>query len=249
MYSSGSAADHAEGLTAIDDAPRKNLFAGGILHEFHMQILGNISLALAALLYFVPLQLVLQEGAMRRNDGGHFWAAFFVLGPLWLLAAGGLSASVLRGGLDWTGRGRGLLIAGVLLVSLALAALTVFSYLGKVGTADDMPWAARPFVGWAVYVFPLVTLLFGFLSLNPQLSSSVPAILYRGPMAVVALAGLLCGLGLVLEALSAVQAQQTQRIEREVARADERDRQRAAEVEALDPVSDFPKLLGYTSRF
>ncbi|MBI1354280.1 MAG: hypothetical protein GC160_08035 [Acidobacteria bacterium] len=214
-----------------------------------MQIVGNISLALAALLYFVPLQMVLQEGATRRNDGGHFWAAAFVLAPLWLLAAGGLEAAVWRGGLDWTGRGRGWQTAGVLLVCLALAVLTLFSYLGKLGGPEEMPWAARPFAGWAVLAFPLVTLLFGLLTLNPGLSEKIPALAYRAPMAAVAAAGVFACLGMALEGVSALQAEQTRRVQREIARADARDREYLGRVEALDPVADFPELLGFTRRF
>ena len=214
-----------------------------------MRILGNLSLALAALIYFAPLQYVLQEGAGRRNDGGHFWAAAFVLTPLWLLLAGALGAAVLQGGLDWTGRGREWQLSGVLLVCLSLAVVTVLSYLGQVATPEETPWAVRPLVGWAVIVFPLAALAFGLFTLNPGLGSAVPALVYRVPMAAVAVVGLVSSAGLAFQLLSAWQAAQMQRIEESMAREQERDRSYLARVETLDPVADFPELLGFTSRF
>lgn len=214
-----------------------------------MRTLGNVSLVLSGILYLVPLQMVLQEGAARRNDGGHFWAAAFVLAPLWLLAAGAIEAAAVRGALDWTGRGRGWQYAGVLAVCLALAVVTVFSYLGKVSTPGDMPWATRLFSGWAVYLFPPVTLLFALFSLNPELGSAVPPIAYRGPMVAVAVAGLLGAGGLALEGFVAMQAQQAQRVKEAIAREEQLDRADLERVQTLDPVQDFPELLGYTSRF
>ena len=212
-----------------------------------MQFLGNVLLGLATLLYVYPLQVVLNDPAGRRADGGLVWGAIFALGPLWLLTALALETAVFRGGLDWTGWRRGWLAAAVPAACLALAATTFFSALGK--WEPQIPWAAKPLAGWAALVFPLAALAFAFLSVNPGLGGSAPRWLWAGPMAAVVALSALVSFAMIFEAMAASQARQMRRAEAEVERQQAWDDERVERLETLDPVADFPELLGMTNRF
>src|SRR5262245_8996847 len=216
-----------------------------------MTILGNICVALALVIFLVPLQLMVREPAARGGDGGGgiIWGAIFVLVPLWFLLTVALCAATARGALDWLTRPRAVQYLVVLASCAALAVVTFFSMALKHEPLSQVPWAARPFLGWAVLVFPPIVMSFCVLALNPSLGSAVPAPVYRVPAALVAAASLLASGGLLWQWFSFTQEEAAAKMERLVARDTERDKEMLAEVERLDPVKELGRLLDKTGPF
>lgn len=214
-----------------------------------MTLFGNVCLVLATLLYAIPLPLLVLEAGRARNDGGALWGAAFLFGPLWLLVLLALGAAAWRGGLEWIVRGRGPQLVVVGVACLALFLLTVLAYVGRIEHASQMPWAVRPFTGWADLVLPAAVLFGTACALNPGFVARLPAAVHRAPLAAAAGLALLAGAGMAVEAVASSQRRTAARVQEEVQFQDERDRRIFAEVQAMDPVKDFPELLNFTNRF
>jgi hypothetical protein len=216
-----------------------------------MTSLGNICVGIALLIFLVPLQLMVREPAARGGDGGGgiIWGSIFVLVPLWFLLTVALCAATARGALDWLTRVRALQYLVVLAACVAMAVVTFFSMALKHEPMSQVPGAARPFLGWAVLVFPPIVMGFCVLALDPGLASAVPAPTYRIPAALVGAACLLASGGLLWQWFSFTQQEAAARVERMVARDTERDREMLAEVERLDPVKELGRLLDKTGPF
>jgi hypothetical protein len=214
-----------------------------------MQIIGNIVLFLAAFLYLLPLQILIYDVGRKKDDGGALWAAIFVLVPLWILLTSALMLAAARGGFDWLPLKRGPQYLLACLSGVALLVLTFFSFLGKVEHPNQIPWAARPFSVWALYLFPLVVMGFAFLVLNASVSSRFPPVAYRAPMAAVAALSLLACGGMVGQWIMHSRQQQVARVERAIADDNKRDRDIMERVQSLNPTNDFAELLGFANRF
>lgn len=214
-----------------------------------MQIIGNIILALAGLLYAVPLQLLMHDAGHKRDDGGALWGAIFLFVPLWGLLTIALILATARGGFDWLPLNRGPRYFLVVLSGVALLIVTLFSFLGKVEHAGQLPWAALPFRIWATYVFPLVAMAFAFLVLNPGAGARIPAPVFRVPFAVISVASLLACAGMLVQWFVSSRQQQIARVERAIEADNERDRKILAEVKEMDPTNNFTQLLGFSNRF
>ncbi len=214
-----------------------------------MIVLGNICLGLALLIYLIPLQLMLHDTPRKNGDGGVLWGAIFTLSPLWLLLTVALCAVTAKGGFDWLLRARVAQFPVVLAAGMALFVVTGFSMLGKFEHPSQMPWASRFFTGWAVQLFPPVTMGFCLLALNPKLGSSVPAMAYRVPFAAVAMLSALATVAMLLQWLSHSQQVQQARVKEAIEFENNRDRDVMAWVETLKSVDDFAELLGFANRF
>jgi len=214
-----------------------------------MQLIGNIILSLAAFLYVLPLQLLMHDTGRRRDDGGALWGAIFLFVPLWSLLTIALLLATSRGGFDWLPMNRGPQYLLVFLSGVALLVVTLFSFLGKVEHASQLPWAAHMFRVWAAYVFPLLAMMFAFLVLNPAVGTKVPALVYRTPFAIISVASLLACGGMIVQWIIFSQQQQLARVERAIEQDNERDRNILAEVNAMNTTNDFARLLGFANRF
>ncbi len=214
-----------------------------------MQIIGNITLALAAFFYTLPLQMLMYEAGRRRDDGGALWGAIFVLVPLWGLLTIALMLATARGGFDWLPLHRGPQYFLVLASGLALLVVTFFSFLWKVEPPSQIPWAAHMFRIWAVYVFPLLAIAFAFLTLNPSLGAKLPTLAYRVPLVIISGASLIAGVGMIGQWVIHSQQQQLARVERAVAEGNKRDRDIMERLQSLNPTNDFAELLGFANRF
>ncbi|MBI1354374.1 MAG: hypothetical protein GC160_08510 [Acidobacteria bacterium] len=214
-----------------------------------MRILGNILIALAGLLYLVPLQLMLSDAGRRRGDGGAVWGSIFVLTPLWLLLTAALLVAAGRGGFDWLPVKRGSQYALVLVSGIALLVVTFFSFMSKAEHISQLPWVVRLFTSWAVVLFPLVTMAFLAFALNPSLGPGLkPPTLGLPFVAVAGFSLLACG-GMLIEAMIHAQQQQQARVEEAVEADNQRDRDIMARVQSLQAANDLPELLGFTNRF
>ncbi len=215
-----------------------------------MTILGNILLALAGFIYVLPLQLVLHDNTPKRNDGGGaIWAAIFILAPLWILLTSATCVATAKGALDWSGRERSIQYLLVLVTGLALALATGFSFVERFEPVSHTPVWLRLLAGGVVQIFPLVTLVFGALALNPGLAPSVPPLLVRVPLLAMSGASLVFAAGLAVMLLVSVQKNAVARGAAEVEFHNKRDRDVLARVELLTVEDGFVELLGFANRF
>lgn len=215
--------------------------------SFSMQILGNILLALASLIYLLPVQLLLAASRRARNDGSALWGGLLAFAPLWLVLTAALSVVTARGGLDWLPIRRGGLHLLVLVAGVSFLLTTLFAFFGRVEPIAQLPVVSRPFLCWADLVLPPVVIAFGLLSLNAALGERIPAPAYRMPFAVLGAAALLHGVALLGEWAVRAQRSAEARAQREAAQYEQYDRETLARVQSLDPEKDFAELLEATA--
>lgn len=142
-----------------------------------MQILGNLCLTLAGIIYLFPLQHLLLEVARKRDDGGAAIVGILVLGPMWLLLLVGMILATAQGGFDVLPLRRGLQHALIVAITLAFAVATFVSFTAHFRTG----WGTRLTLGLPVYLAPLITLALVALVLNPGLAARFPVGAVRIP--------------------------------------------------------------------
>lgn len=213
-----------------------------------MTIVGNLCLGLALLIYASALQFVLHDSS-GRADGGVMTSTILVLIPIWVLITVGLCVGTSRGALDWALKERVLQYLAVIVGCVSLAVLSALSAIGKSAPPEEMPWAAKAFVGWGLHVLPLTAIAVGFVLVNASLAAELPPLAYRVPLAALLGIGLLAGAGMLGQLFILSQKRAADRVERVVAEESERDKQSIQRIKGLDPDQDFPELLGYTNRF
>ncbi|MEO8068282.1 MAG: hypothetical protein ABI599_11370 [Flavobacteriales bacterium] len=206
------------------------------------QTTGNICVALAALIFLVPLNYLLWEYARKHlSDSSWVTPALYILTPMWLLLMAGLLCVTGSGGFDWLRLGRPALY--VLTVAAALA-LTVVSFV-LVGSY------IRPgFAPSFIYYLPLLlvllaTMLLIVLSLNPQLGISPRTV--RLPWTIGAGLCLVGGVGfggywLATEGVGGI-ANIAQRLN------GPSSQEILTKVSTLDPQTGFDELLGLATRY
>lgn len=208
-----------------------------------MQVLGNICLSLASILYLLPLQQLLLEVARKRDDGSAALAGLLVIAPLWLLLLVGMVVATAHGGLDILPLKRPLLHTLVIFGTLALAVLTFVSFTAHFRA----PWSERLTFGLPIYVVPLLTLAFAAVVINPGLAARVPVGALRLPWLIVAGLSLAGCLGYVgFDAVRRVTRTTTQIVHRAAQNPGLETKMRA-EVPALDPERDFRELLNHAA--
>ena len=207
-----------------------------------MLIFGNICLGLAALIYAIPQQQLFFDTS-RRSDSGTLAALIFVLAPLWALLTTALCIVTARGGFDWLTRTRAPQYAFVLAGGVAIFVVAFFSLQARFGAT--LP-AMRFFSGWAVQVFPLVTLGFALLALNPSLAGPIPALLPRLPLIAAAVMSVFACGRLVFDGARFWGDLKAGTAAQKAAFVDRRDREKTDRIDELDVVEDFPELLEFT---
>ena len=212
--------------------------------------IGNGCLALASVLFFYPILPMLQESPRGHDSAtGLMMGLATLLPPLWLLLSVALAVATARGSFDWLSVGRGLQYSLVLSACVAMGVVTWLSGSFRGEADEQIPWAARAVIGWAVYILPLLTIGIGVVLVNPSLSELVPPRAVRVPLAFAGgLSLALCG-GLAIEGLAAWSKQNADRAQQAVARQSERDERILAEVQRMDSDRDFPRLLNHTNEF
>lgn len=211
-----------------------------------MQIIGNLCLSLAGLLYLLPLQQLLFEFARKKDDGGGMIAGLLILAPLWLLLQVGVSLATVQGGLDWLPLRRGAWLHG--LVVAATLALAVVSFL-SLATLARPSWTTRLTLGAPLYLFPPLTIAFVAAVLNPALGARLPLAALRWCW-VLAAAACLAGCGLTLTYnLATMVGRRGAQLVHSFGSDRKLEQEHLALVAALDPQRDAPALLGYTTGF
>jgi hypothetical protein len=213
------------------------------------QLVGNICVGLAALIYVLPLQLMLYEILNKRNGQTDHGAGFFVVAAMfvvmWLLLLVGVCCAIASGGLDGLRLARGWfypLAFGATLAMLALS-LLVFEFPNHPNFFTR--WIGRvPF-----YAFPMATMLFIVLALNPRFASSLPLAPVKFTWLIcaglsLALCGGYLGYRFVVPALGRAVSLATF-----LARRGETDREIISKIAALDPQRDFAGLLHWANQY
>lgn len=213
--------------------------------------IGNLGVGLAVLLYAVPLPLIIVSPPTHDGGQSEAWALIFLLLLLWFCLAVALCASIANGGLDWLSVARGSQCALVVATCVAMAVVTGLSGLLRHETADQMPWAMRPLVhfAWALWVFPLVIMIFSVLTINPGLGADVPRLVLRAPVALVGGMSLLVSFGMLAQWFVSSQQNQAARVDAIVSEQSERTKSQMEEVRGYDANTQLSFVLGYTNRY
>lgn len=154
-----------------------------------MTFIGNLLLAIAALVYFALLSILYGKEPPKGGDYavGYFWS-LLILNALFIIAM--VLANIIigiRGGFGWVLPGSGVRFIFVTLCLLAALATTALSGMFR-NEPGDVPWALRFFANIAPVIIPLL-LLFGAVILLNQIQ--VPAAVYKWPLQLAAALGLL----------------------------------------------------------
>jgi hypothetical protein len=216
-----------------------------------LRVVGNLCFGIALLLYAIPIPLIIVQP--RTHDGGQSeaWGLIVALLLLWSCLTVALCVSAANGGLDWLSIGRGSQYALVVVTCLALAVVTGMSGLLRHETADQIPWAVRPLVpfAWAMWLFPLVVLLFTLLTINPGLGAGMPSLLLRAPLGAVGGASLLVSFGLLAQWFVSSQQNQAARADAMISEESERTKQQFEDLKGMDANTQLSAVLGYTNRY
>lgn len=167
-----------------------------------MIIFGNICLCLAALVYFVPLQKMLNTTPNLNGTYagvGILLSIVFVAVPLWLCLTSALFATTARGGFDWLFANRLPQYVVAALASVAIMVATAYSLLGRFVTAPEMSASVRWLSIWAAHVFPLVVMIFCVVVLNARFFPWLPMNVVRIPLVIVSVISALVSDRLLVE--------------------------------------------------
>ena len=212
---------------------------------------GNIWLGLSALLYSILLFIGSQTWSLPKSDQSLFFLLSALLPPLWFCLAMSLSLSVANGGLDWLAISRGGQKVLVWVTCLTLLVVTWFSGNMRREPPDQMPWAMRPLVAgaWAMWLFPLVVLIFCALIIHPGLGRAAPPLGLHAPLAAVGGLSLLVTVGMVAEWVVNSHRHEQAKADAIVSEMDRRVQNQLAELQALDADKQLLVALGYTNRY
>lgn len=203
---------------------------------------GNVSTALAAILYALPLQYLLFELARKREDGGGALAGIFILVPMWLLLMTALLCVTTSGGFDWLRLGRGWLGA---LAVFAIIAMAIVSF-ARFETVPNATRGTRLLVNSLINVLPLLTLLLVTINLNPRFAPGIPLKWVSLPWIICAGTCLTLGVGFVGYRMAAAGGSRLRGIVHRLGNNSELSRQFLATIPTLDPQRDFTELLRFT---
>jgi hypothetical protein len=213
------------------------------------QLIGNICVGLAALIYVLPLQLMLFEISNKRNGQTDHGAGFFVVAGIllvmWLLLLIGVWCVIASGGLDGLRLARGWFYPLVFGATLAMLALSLLIFEFPNHPNFFTRWIGRvPF-----YVFPVATMLFTVLVLNPRFTSSLPLAPVKSTWLICAgLSLALCG-GYLGYRFAVPAMGRAVSLASFLARRGETDREIISKIAALDPQRDFADLLHWANQY
>ncbi|MBL9171166.1 MAG: hypothetical protein JNN07_25770 [Verrucomicrobiales bacterium] len=158
------------------------------------QIIGNVCVALAALVFLLPLQRLLWDYADKHlNDDRWVTPVLFSLIPLWLLLMVALLCMTASGGFDGLRLGRPALYTLTVGASVALAVAT-FVFIALYMRPGFTP---RVIYTPGIYLIPFATGFLVLLSLNQKLIPGVPIQWLRLPWTLFAALSLVVCVGFV----------------------------------------------------
>lgn len=204
-----------------------------------LQTIANVCVAIAAIIYALPLQYILLEFARKRNDhGAGTIIALFIVIPLWLLLGGALTCVTASGGFDWLRFSRPTLHALTLAatVSLALVSLLFNGMTPQSGLLERIAVCAP------IYLFTLATMLLVVFSLNPGIAPSISPQVFRLPWIICAALSLMVCLGYGGYRLFPRVVGNVAGIAHRFGQRGPSSQDILAKISALDPQNDFKEL-------
>lgn len=212
-----------------------------------MLLFGNLCLCLAALVYLVPWQLVLNEVPRGPDAGmGMFWGTVIIALPLGLLLSFGWAAVVARDGLQWLTQARALQYLAVLTGGVAVTVVIGLAAAMRTEPVAQIPWAIRPLVPYAAWVLPPVLIAAGIFVLNAGSSAMLVTASRIGWVAAAGTSLLVC-CGLLVQLAQSEAARADARVQEEKAFRDKRDDDIYAEVHQMTPERDLARLLNHSN--
>ncbi len=212
-----------------------------------MLLFGNLCLCLAALIYLVPWQWVLNEVPRGPDAGmGMFWGSVIIALPLGLLLTCGWAAVVARDGMQWLTQARALQYLAVLAGGIAVTVVVGLAAAMRTEPAAQIPWAIRPLAPYAAWVLPPVLIAAGILVLNAGSSAMLVTASRIGWAAAIGISLLVC-CGLLVELAQARIARADARVQEEIAFQNKRDDGIYAEVQQMTPERDLARLLNHSN--
>lgn len=213
------------------------------------QTLGNVCLGLALLVFLLPLQFVAFPAPTRgENAMGQAFGLLLILLPLWIFLGGALLATDGAGGLDWLSPYRGWRITAIVLSCLAMLVVSFLAGLLHNEPASQIPWAARPFIPWAIEVCPIIVMAFSLIALN-SFAPVIPPLVLRVPLVAICGLALLSCFGMLGEWFVSAQNQEMARVDTIVSNQQKRTQDQIDSIATLDAETDLVTLLGLTNRF
>jgi hypothetical protein len=210
-----------------------------------VQNIGNACLAIAALLYLLPLQWLLFEMSRKRADSGGVLAGLLIVVPMWLLLLVAVLCVVAGGGFDWLRLNRAGTYALVVLGTLSLAAVS----LARFEMFPNAGLGTRLLRAGPIHVGTLLTVGLVLFSLNPRLAPALPLRTVQLLWAACAgLALLLCG-GLVGQQFVRAGGGRLAGLVHRIRNAGPTSAEQLAQIATLDPHRDFDELLLLAGRF
>ena len=205
-----------------------------------LQTIGNVCVAVAALIFLLPLPYLLWDYARKHlSDNQWVTPALFILIPLWLLLMAALLCVTASGGFDWLRLGRPALYVLTVAAALALAVVSfvlIGSYI-RPGFTPSFIWYPP------LFLVNCGTMLLVILSLNPKLNLGFSPQMIRLPWTILAGLCLVVGVGFLgywfvdtgVGTIGRIIAQQISN--------GSAAPQKLAKIAALDPQTEFTSLL------
>lgn len=211
-----------------------------------VQITGNTCVALAALVFLLPLQRVIWDYAAKHlSDDRWVTPVLFSLIPLWLLLMVALLCMTASGGFDSLRLSRPLLYALTVGASLALAAVT-FVFIALYIRPGFTP---RVIYTPGIYLIPFATGLLVVLSLNHKLAPGIPLQWLRWPWTIFAALSLVGCVGFFGYRFVTTGFGGMANFAHRILNARDYNSEHLAKIATLDPQQDFTDLLRYANQY
>ena len=208
------------------------------------QSIGNVCVAIAALIFLLPLHYLLWHYA-RKHLSNSEWVtpALTTLIPLWLMLMVALLCVTASGGFDWLRLGRPALYTLTVATSLTLAVVS----FGLIGSYIR-PGFAPSFISYPpLFLVNCGTMLLIILSLNPKLNLGLSPQVIRLPWTIGAALCLVVGVGfggywLATTGVGTV-------VDFALPLLGPSSPEILAKISTLDPQTNFSDLLGWATRY
>lgn len=209
------------------------------------QIIGNICVVIATIIFLLPLQKLLWAYA-EKNLSNDEWVTpiLFALIPLWLLLMGALLCVTASGGFDWLRLGRPALYTLTVAAPLALAVVT-FVFVALYIRPGFTP---RGLYSPVIYLVHFTTVLLVVLSLNQKLLPGISTQWLRLPWTIATALSLVACVAFAGFWIVRTGAGGVRGIVHRLSHPGPSEQERVAKISTLDPEENFEDLLWQANR-
>lgn len=210
-----------------------------------LQIIGNVCVAIATLIFLLPLQHLLSDFARKEASNNQFVTpALFNLIPLWLLLMVALLCMTASGGFDWLRLGRPALYTLTVAANVALAVVT-FVFIALYIRPGFTP---RGLYSPVIFLIHFATVLLVLLSLNQKFVPGFPTQWLRWPWTIFAALSLVACVGFFGYWIVHTGARGVVGLAYRIGNPGPSKQERLAKISTLDPQADFSDLLWQANR-